>query len=247
MRRVLRFMFVMACLGPPSAWASDMPSAPGTYRQTLNTETVKDLRFSLHLPPGSPSQTPVPLVVALHYGGQITPWFGGRFLSVLVEPGLRDLGAIIIAPDCPSSEGWANPKAEAAILELMRAIRHAYPIDEKKILLTGFSMGGIGTWYLAARHPGLFSAAIPMSAIPGPDALDRFSDTPLLAIHGKDDELFPYRKLETIIRTLKSEGHPVRLQIIDGLSHYQAGAFVKHLQAAIPWIRGTWTGKNPIP
>lgn len=45
---------------------------------------------------------------------------------------------------------WAG---EADVFEAMDAVRRNYPIDEKRILLRGFSMGGAGAWHLGLHHP----------------------------------------------------------------------------------------------
>ena len=49
----------------------------------------------------------VPLVLALHYGGQVTPFYSMGYLQALVVPGLKKLGAVIVAPDSPGN-GWTD-------------------------------------------------------------------------------------------------------------------------------------------
>ena len=100
----------------------------------------------------------MPLILALHYGGEVTPFYSKEYLNLLVKPALKNLGAIITAPDCPG-EGWANPDVEKALLEFLEIISKEYNIDPNRIIITGYSMGGLGTWYLASRHSEIFSAA----------------------------------------------------------------------------------------
>jgi dienelactone hydrolase len=48
--------------------------------------------------------------------------------------------------------------------DVFEAIAHAkeqYPIDEERVAIRGFSMGGAGTWHLAAHHAGFWTAAAP--------------------------------------------------------------------------------------
>ena len=73
------------------------------------------LRYTLSLPDSFSSGKSYPLVVALHYGGEVTPFYGKAFLTSFVEPALKGLDAIIFAPDCPLS-GWTNPVSESAVL-----------------------------------------------------------------------------------------------------------------------------------
>jgi len=50
---------------------------------------------------------------------------------------------------------------EADVFEALEHVRKNYPIDERRLALRGFSMGGAGCWHLAAHHPGLWAVAAP--------------------------------------------------------------------------------------
>ena len=169
-----------------------------------------------------------------------TPWYGEGYLSILVKPALRHLDAVIAAPDCPTPNGWDNPTAETAVIALMNHIKRHYKIDGTKTLLTGFSMGGIGTWYMAARHPQLFSAFIPVSAVAGPGIIEKVAEIPIYVIHSKADEVFPVKQVETMVQTLKDRGVSIQFKILRGISHYQTQAFSGALRKTIPWIKETW-------
>lgn len=217
----------------------DTEQNPVMLTKTTELKSGMKLRYTISLPESfSPSQT-YPLVLALHYGGRVTPFYGKEFLSILVEPALKELEAIIVAPDCPS-KGWANPISEACILELMVLIMEEYNIDSNRSLIVGYSMGGLGTWYMASRHSDLFSAAIPISALPDTKTTPVIKDIPLYVIHGDNDELFPVGEVKKFFEKQMIGGAAIRLMIVKGVSHYQTARFIKSLQAAIPWIREVW-------
>jgi hypothetical protein len=46
-------------------------------------------------------------------------------------------------------------------LEALAHVRKHYPIDENRIVIRGFSMGGAACWQFAVHHPGLWVAAAP--------------------------------------------------------------------------------------
>lgn len=50
---------------------------------------------------------------------------------------------------------------EVDTFEALDAVRRAYPIDENRILLRGFSMGGATVWHMAAHYPGVWAAVAP--------------------------------------------------------------------------------------
>jgi predicted peptidase len=219
--------------------AAELPKKPGIYEETLTLKSGTLLRYTLSIPREfSPGQS-MPLVMALHYGGTVTPWYSKGYLMILVEPALRKLNAIIAAPDCPD-KGWNNPTSEAAVLELLDHIKTKYSIDDRRLLITGFSMGGIGTWHMVARHPQLFSAAIPMSGTIGLETVKKIEDTPFYVIHSQQDEIFPYKQVEEMVQILKDREVPVQLELIDGISHYNTAGFAEYLRKAVPWIKEIW-------
>lgn len=50
---------------------------------------------------------------------------------------------------------------ETDVFEALAAVRAAYPVDARRIVVRGFSMGGASTWHLAAHFPGVWAAAAP--------------------------------------------------------------------------------------
>ena len=50
---------------------------------------------------------------------------------------------------------------ETDVFEAIEHVRKHYPIDETRISIRGFSMGGGGTWHLASHHPSFWVAAAP--------------------------------------------------------------------------------------
>ena len=208
----------------------------GIYEKKLVLKKGTELRYAVSLP-GPQRETSFPLILALHYGGEVTPYYGKGYLQLLPEPAFRELNAIILAPDCPG-RGWADPKSENAVLELLEFAKRSWPIDPKRVIITGFSMGGMGTWYLSGRHPELFCAAIPVAARPIGDIE---TIIPVFIVHGKQDEVLSYKHSEEAAEELRSMGIPVELILVDGLSHYQTQAYIDPLSQAVTWIQNLWS------
>jgi predicted peptidase len=221
-----------------------MPVKPGIHQLTMTLKSGIKQRYTLSLPAGFDVRNPVPFVLALHYGGQVTPWYGGGYLNKLPAPALEDLGALIVAPDC-LKKGWTNPESEGALLELFDYIKAHYSIDEKRTLITGFSMGGIGTWYMISRHPEIFTAAIPVSSSIHPLVLGALREIPIYAIHSTGDEIFPVELVKEMANKVTESGIQLHLEVIDRISHYHTERFVPSLKNTVPWIKEKWqkTGK----
>jgi predicted esterase len=50
---------------------------------------------------------------------------------------------------------------EVDVFEAMEHVKKSYRIDDRRIALRGFSMGGAGVWHLAAHHPATWAIAAP--------------------------------------------------------------------------------------
>lgn len=210
---------------------------PGIYEMTLPDV---DRRYTLVIPDGYTGQKPTPLIVSLHYGGQVTPFFGRGLVESLIEPVLRDLGAIIVAPDSAAGN-WANPTSDQHVMDLMDYIEAHYNIDANRTLLTGYSMGGGGTWYLTPRHPERFRAALVMAGRPQPDSTAFDWSTPMYLIHSTADEVAPLALTQAAVEQLQRQGASIVLEVVDGITHYEIPRYRTHLRMALPWIQQVWT------
>jgi pimeloyl-ACP methyl ester carboxylesterase len=180
-----------------------------------------------------------PLVIYLHGGSD-----RGTDLKRLYSSGIpdqvyrgREFPFIMLAPQCPEHLRWStddwfeNFNKEAAA---------RYRIDTDRIYLTGPSLGGSGTWYLAARYPETFAAIAPISGFTSHlDFIDKNIDTlldmPVWAFHGKLDTVVPFEETERIVRRLEGRnrnlrfsaepdiGHSIHWQVYPGQEIYDPG------------------------
>ncbi len=207
---------------------------PGLHRRELALPEGTTLRYSVSIPAIEPGAR-VPLVLALHYGGEVTPHYGEDYLELLVLPGLAGFPALLVAPDCPGRGGWTDPTSEAALLALLDHAVAEWPVDRDRVVITGYSLGGGGTWAMIGRHPERFCAAIPMAGWPDPDH-PADGSVPIYAIHARDDEVISIEPTRTAIAELHRRGKPAQLLSVVGASHYQTAAFVEPLTTAVAWL-----------
>jgi predicted peptidase len=247
----------------PRPVASDTTTrlASGTWVSPAGTR----LRFSIVVPPMIPGDK-LPLVVALHglapTGDTVPAYFGLRALESLFGPALRPLGALIVAPDAPGNN-WTDPIAERALLALVDEMKRRYPVDTQRTLLTGISTGGMGTWFIAHRHPRAFRAAIPLTSFPvirhttfnraalaavfdemvrdrGVSWAAPFREIPVYAIHSRMDENFSFASESTLVVMIKARGGLVDLVAVDSLNHGPPIAYQGALRSSVYWIRRQW-------
>jgi predicted peptidase len=202
-----------------------------------------NLRYTLALPEEISGNQPQPLVLALHFAGHGSPFYGKLILTELVEPALRELGAMIVAPDCTGPD-WTHSRSEKDVLAILNHMQEIYNADPDRILITGYSMGGIGTWYLAARHQAMFSAALIMAGTPPPNITEVDWQIPIRIIQSQGDEMMPLQPTEAAVQQLKSNGKEVDLILLEGVTHFETWRYSVPLRASIPWIQKAWKHKS---
>ena len=195
--------------------------------------------YAISIPRNYDPQIPVPLVLVLHSGGERMRYYGSAFMRLLVAPALNDLRPIMVAPDCPTNS-WTDSASEEAVMALLQDVLSQFNIDRRRVLVTGFSLGGRGTWFMASRHADLFTAAIPMAASPGDLPIDRLATMPTYIIHSRDDEVSPFAPDERLAKQLMEMGRPVRFQPLYGLGHYEMYRYVDALKGAARWVGDQW-------
>ncbi len=236
--------------------------SPEIRDRTLELDDGTALGYALLLPEGD-SDSRRPLVLALHFGwqGELPAGYGRTYLELLVAPAFAGLDAILVAPDAPEAS-WTHPRSERALLALVESLKRTYPVDPDRVVVTDFSLGAMGAWFLAARHPELWSAAIPMAGPPvlGPVADARAGlaeaerlfgerpsaeivwppallEMPILVIHSRADELVPFPLTLRAVRSLRAAGGEVKFLKVSGLGHFQTPGYVEHLGQAVRWLR----------
>lgn len=186
--------------------------------------------------------TPRPLVLALHPGGQRTAGYGTWFARTIVQPGIASLNAIVVAPDCPTPR-WAEEGADQAVMKLLETVMQEHKIDRRRVLVVGFSMGGRGTWYFASRHPDFFTAAIPMAASIGGEPTEKLATMPTYVIHSRADSVVPFAPAEKNAKALEQLGKPVKFEPLDDLPHFSMGGYVPSLQRGVRWVTDCWQAR----
>jgi len=215
------------------------PPRPGLHRLTIPIEGRDPMPYALAIPRGYEAEASPPLVLALHPGGARIPYYGAAFVEQVVARGLDNLHALIVAPDCPTPS-WTDPLADRAVMALIDIVRADYTVDPRRILVTGFSLGGRGTWFMASHHADLFTAAIAMAASTGDEPLDTLATIPTYVIHSREDQVVPFGPTERTARALERLGRPIRFEALENIGHYEMGGYVDSLRRAGRWVAERW-------
>ena len=63
---------------------------------------------------------------------------------------------------------------------------------------------------------------------------------PLVIIHSRQDEIVSLQPTEDIVNTLQAKGAPVKLVVLDGITHYEMFHFVEPLRKTVSWVESVW-------
>jgi predicted peptidase len=139
----------------------------------------------------------------------------------------------VIAPQCSLSTAWSEHKdgiptlrftekpteAMGPVLDLMDAFGKEFRIDPKRIYITGFSMGGFGTFEMLARRPERIAAAIPICGGGIADRAGTFAKVPVWIFHGSADTIVPPEYSRKMVDALRKAGGRPRYTEYPGVGH----------------------------
>lgn len=214
------------------------PSTPGTYNLTTQAEGTT-VYYTLRIPAAYDGHTALPVILCLHYGGQPDEFYGGRFLGRIPSPGFGSLAALLVAPTAEQS-GWATPTGEAAAFAALAAVEQHLQVDTRRRVVMGYSMGGRGTWHMAAKFRSQFVAAIPIAGRPGEIALDNLRDLPLYVIHSEADRQVPIEEDAKAVERLQAMHAPVTFARLPSGDHYDYRPVIAELHNVCPWLETVW-------
>jgi predicted peptidase len=217
-RRVLALLLALGVAG--AAAAADDETAGKQAKKHFEKEiTVKvQLDYLLYLPKGyDKGKKAWPLVLFLHGAGES----GSDLDKVkkhgppkMIEAG-KDFPCIVVSPQSRQF-GW-NPQALNALLDDVTA---KYRVDPDRVYVTGLSMGGMGTWALAASRPDRFAAIIPICGAGNPRQARRIKDLPIRIFQGAKDPVVKLDTAERMLKALKAAGaKDVELKVYPDAGH----------------------------
>lgn len=208
--------------------------APGTSHVSVQVDGGSR-ELLLRVPKGDMGN-PRPLVVFLHGASGANSL--DRLAECLLEPGLAPVQPVILAPVSASPRWWVGSDARF-VLGLVDAAVQKWPLQANRVVVVGYSDGGIGAWSFIRLYPEVFSAAIPIASSP---SIMGASSRPVHAIHGQRDELFAIGAVQQEVDLLQREGSDVTLTVNAQGTHFDACGYAAELRSAAKWlVESAWT------
>ncbi|WP_298862563.1 prolyl oligopeptidase family serine peptidase [uncultured Gimesia sp.] len=183
----------------------------------LNTTIPVKMDYLISLPENYEQQEKWPLLLFLHGAGE-----RGDNLDLvtihgppmLVKNG-KQFPFIIVSPQCPKDQLWQPVELTA----LLNEIEQKYRVDKDRIYVSGLSMGGFGTWSLAAYTPYRFAALVPICGGGEKFWVKKIKHVPIWVFHGAKDTAVPLERSQVLVDVLKKAKSDVKFTVYPEAGH----------------------------
>ena len=158
-----------------------------------------------------------PLMLFLHGAGERGSDLGKlrKYGPPRIVESDPDFPFILIAPQCPIGTYWRP----SPLLALLDDAATRFRIDLARVVVTGVSMGGYGTWELATLAPERFAAIAPICGGGDPRLAHRLKALPIWAFHGEEDDIVPASETLAMVAAIRAAGGEPRLTLYPGVAH----------------------------
>lgn len=179
------------------------------------TKYRNDYDYWVYIPEVLSKRNSVPLVVYLHGSGECGSGVNNNSLPYFIKNG-QDYDFVVVAPQLPSDDCGSGFYAKE-VMEIIEIVMSKYPVDPKRTIITGFSLGGNGTYRMLKDYPNFFAAGIPISASTSYD--ENLTKTPIWAFHGKNDPYVSYHEEKKTMEKVISINPNSKYTLLDSMGH----------------------------
>lgn len=239
-RRNLIYILLSAVVGASllAAPASAKKTETGFLDRTISIAGT-EYKYQVFVPENWTNKQKWPVILFLHGAGE-----RGDDGLIQTEVGIgtairryRDrFPAVVVMPQCRKNVWWAESSMADVAMATLAVAQKEFHGDPDRTYLTGLSMGGYGTWYLAGKYPGKFAAIVPIcggilvpdmarmqsadDSAPYTEAAKKIgSQTPVWIFHGADDPTVPVTESRRMNDAMKALGGEVHYTEYPGVGH----------------------------
>jgi len=213
-------------LGPE--YATDVPT--GVVEASRVAEDGTEFPYAVLVPDSYDASQSYPVEFMLHGGvGRPKPEPGESFWRGGYDNLRQDDRLVVVPLSWNEAIWWQDAQAEN-LVEILRAVRRDYNVDDNRVTLTGVSDGGTGAWFFAFKQASEWAAFLPYIGHPGvlrnPQSgggyrlyFENLVNKPFYIVNGENDQLYPAASLASFIEILEQAGVEHTFRIIEGGGH----------------------------
>jgi predicted peptidase len=205
-------------LGASAAGGDDQPPT-GFIDKVYRPRGGPAAKYVVFVPHHYDGKRPLPVILFLHGSGAVGN--DGRKHTVgALAKAIRKMEThfefLTVFPQSHEGSWRAGSVDGQRALAILDEVIKNYKVDTKRAYLTGVSMGGEGTWSLAAAFPDRWAAIVPLCGGGDPATAVKFKDIPCWCFHGDADKMIPAAVSREMIRALwRAGGQPLYHELPD--------------------------------
>lgn len=196
--------------------------------------------YAVYVPTAYDPARPAPLAIVMHSLNNIHNEYD---TERVYEDIAESRGAVAVTPLALGTDGWYWDRALIDTLDVWVDARRSYSIDDRQTTVSGYSMGGYGSWRLSTLLPDRIAAAAVWAGVPayqiwafpappvgspfsrtGPgntfDQLENTRHVPFMVSHGTNDVLVPVAGVTWQTDRLQRLQHSYRYNLHPGFGHF---------------------------
>lgn len=201
------------------------------------------LQYRMLLPENFDEKKQYPVLFFLHGAGERGSNNEAQLIhgsKLFLNPENRkNFPAIIIFPQCPQDDYWANVlinedkklerfsfqkggkpgKAMELLVALVAKIKSERFSDNDRFYVGGLSMGAMGTYEILRRKPNVFASAFAICGGDHVENVKKYKHVPLWIFHGAKDSVVPIQKSEIVVNELKRLNSDVKFRVYPDANH----------------------------
>ena len=216
-----RLLSLTALLAVPFALFGAEAKTGFVDKEFKNTDNTVS-KYVVFVPADYDGTTEYPVILFLHGSGETK---GGTKMPVEVGLGAaikkqaKTFPFLVVIPQSEKRTWGAATDDGKRALKMLEATQKEYKTDEKRVYLTGLSMGGYGTWSLAAAFPDKWAAIVPVCGGGNPKDAEKIKDIPCWCFHGDKDTAVAVTKSQDMMKALKDAGGKPKYTEYPGVGH----------------------------
>jgi predicted peptidase len=232
-------------------------SQPPAAQQIYPTDTFisregkvgdDNFRYRVYLPQNLDKNVKPAMLLYLHGAGNRGDDNESQLngLADQIDANKDKISFIVVIPQCLPDRFWDEQMLKRAN-QALDDVKAEFGGDEDRLFVAGFSLGGFGTWSMAAMFPGKFAAIVPMSGrvLPRPNEMksvspeiaelakepepylsfaERVGRVPIWIFHGTADKVVPIDSSRQMIKAILRSGNAnVKFSEVEGAGHEPLG------------------------
>lgn len=225
--RHLIYLFLIAVITITRSGYAQPPQQAEVNQQekTFNRKVEKAFsgNYLVYLPddysPESKQQWPVLLYLHSYDArGEDLQKVKQEGLPFILRSGTK-LPFVVIAPQCPTDDWWDSRWSVENVNAFLDEVLETYRVDATRVYLTGWSMGGAGSWRLSSDYASRFAAVVPLCGRSQLRYVPSLQATPVWAFHGEKDTIVTASESQKMIDALQKIGGNAKLSILPEAGH----------------------------